>query len=271
MMYKILPYFKILKNAFLSPRLTMKLAVRDLQTSYVQSMFGLLWVVLEPLIMIGILLFIFGSGVKKGFAAPEVFLPYVFLGIIVYYFFSDALRQGSRVNSKYKFLVKKTTFKLEVLPLVSITSAFFIHVIFLLLVFILISYLGNSPSIYWLQLFLYYIPAIFIHVYALTLFLSALEPFFKDITKIIPIFVRLQFWLTPIFWDVARVPEKYNVFLKLNTLYYLVKGYRESLVGKTPFYVDIEGTIYFWSITFSFLFLGLYCFKKLRPQFAEVV
>lgn len=270
-MFKNNNLLRLLKIVFLNPKLTLNLALRDIKTTYVKSYLGLIWVILEPLIMMALLTFVFGTGVKGGGRPLHDFLPYVFAGLIPYYFYSDALKSGAKIFSKYSFLVKKTTFKLEVLPMASILSNLFIHVIFLFLLGAILLILGVQPSIHWLQLIFIYMPLMVFQLYVLGLLLGSIEPFFRDIGKIIAICVRLLFWFTPIFWYKERIPEKYAIFLKLNPMYFFVEGYRNSLIYEKYIWQGGEELLIYCGITCFLLIVSNYVFSRLRIQFAEVI
>ncbi|MEC8831437.1 MAG: ABC transporter permease, partial [Bacteroidota bacterium] len=75
-----------------------------------------------------------------------------------------------------------------------------------------------------------------------------------------------------IVWPVTFIPEKYLLFLKLNPVYYLVEGYRQSFLFKTPFWeIPHWQTAYFWGVSFFLLFAGIFIFHRLRPHFADVL
>jgi lipopolysaccharide transport system permease protein/teichoic acid transport system permease protein len=83
--------------------------------------------------------------------------------------------------------------------------------------------------------------------------------------------IQFAFWLTPIFWSIKKVPEQYQWLIKLNPFFYIVNGYRDSLIYHKWFWEDMTLTIYFWTVTLVFLVTGTLTFKKLRPYFADVL
>ena len=99
--------------------------------------------------------------------------------------------------------------------------------------------------------------------------LSALAVFFKDIGQLVSMFLQIGFWITPIFWNSENVPLWIEKIIKLNPMYYIVRGYRDSFIYKVPFWERINTSIYFWVITIILLILGALVFKKLRPHFAD--
>lgn len=261
-------FLQYCRNLCSSPRLIWDLSKRDLQKSYIQSSFGMLWVFLDPIIMLGLLLFVFTVGLRGSAGPLTEFIPYVFSGLVTYYFFTEALKQASSSISSYSFLVKKVNFKIEVLPLVRIVSSLLIHLVFIVLLAMILLWMGVTPNLYWLQIF-YYLGLQVFFLFAVGTIFSSIEPFFKDLKKIIPIVTRLMFWFTPIFWHADRVPEKYKIFLQINPLYFFVEGYRNSLLYSKPLTSDTTLEIAFISISILLFLVGYKFQTGLRPYFAE--
>jgi lipopolysaccharide transport system permease protein/teichoic acid transport system permease protein len=126
------------------------------------------------------------------------------------------------------------------------------------------------PTIYWLQL-IYYIFATFILLLGLSWFTSALTVYIRDVSQFVGMVLQFAFWLTPIFWSIERVPEQYQWLIKLNPLFYIIEGYRNSLIYHKWFWEDINLTIYFWVVTLFIFIIGGLTFKRLRPYFADVL
>jgi teichoic acid transport system permease protein len=81
-------------------------------------------------------------------------------------------------------------------------------------------------------------------------------------------------WLTPIMWSVDNLPQGMGVFVnifKLNPMYYIVQGYRNSMIYNIGFYDNILQTVYFWSLILVLSVLGTVIYKRLKPHFADVL
>jgi lipopolysaccharide transport system permease protein/teichoic acid transport system permease protein len=131
-------------------------------------------------------------------------------------------------------------------------------------------YYGYSPSIYWIQI-IYYLFATSVLVLGVSWITSSVVVFFKDIGQFVAILVQFGFWLTPIFWNMTMVPEKYHWIIKLNPMAYIIEGYRNSVIYHKWFFEDISMTLYFWIVTGILFVFGGVTFKKLRPHFADVL
>jgi lipopolysaccharide transport system permease protein/teichoic acid transport system permease protein len=81
----------------------------------------------------------------------------------------------------------------------------------------------------------------------------------------------MGFWATPIFWDINMMPPNIQIILKLNPMFYVVQGYRDSFIYFCPFWSYPYLTLYFWTVTIILFVVGALIFQKLKPQFADVL
>ena len=247
-----------------------QLVKRDLVSKYVDSYLGLTWSILEPLATTVILSAIFKFGFKSGLVQDIPFFLYMFSGMVAFNFFSTGLSEGTNVIRNYSFLVKKVDFRLSLLPVVKNISCSIFHVIMVSLLIIALMIHGYYPSWYWFQ-FLYYFFAMNVLVLGVSWMTSAISIFVPDISRLISICLQFLFYLSPVFWSMSNIPEKWAIYFKFNPLFYIIQGYRDSFIyGKGFWDYQIE-TLYFWSITIFFIFLGSTVFRRLRPHFADVI
>ena len=251
----------------------MKLAKNDFKTRYAGSYFGTFWAFVQPIVTIMVYWFVFSVGFRQntdGIGIP--FVLYLVAGIVPWFFFQDALVGGTNALLEYNYLVKKVVFNISVLPVVKIISALFVHGFFVVFTIILYAFYGRFPDWYYLQI-LYYSICVFILSLSLVYISCAVVVFFRDLTQIINIFLQVGVWLTPIMWDVnmlASHPWLIKVF-KLNPMYYVVTGYRDSMLGHVGIWHHSAWTIYFWVVTILLFGLGSVIFKRLKPHFADVL
>ena len=159
---------------------------------------------------------------------------------------------------------------MSILPVVKLVGTFVTHSIFLLLLMVLILLYGMPFSIYWFQA-LYYFGAMSVLVLGLSWIFSSINVFARDTGQIVSIILQFGFWGTPIFWDIGIMPEKIQFIIKLNPMYYIVQGYRESFIYFIPFWKHLELTIYFWTVAIFLFIIGALIFRRLRPHFADVL
>lgn len=126
------------------------------------------------------------------------------------------------------------------------------------------------PVWMWFQVF-YYLLAMSMLLVAAGWLTSSIYLFFPDIKNIISIITRIMFFVSPIFWNMDGLPQSSQFILKFNPVYYIVSGYRDSLLYNTGFWLHPRLTLYYWAFCIAILLIGVIVFKKLRPHFADVV
>lgn len=260
------------RDIFEKRRLILELTKRDFKNRYAGSMLGIFWAFIQPLMMMMILWFVFTVGLKASVSNNGVpFVVWFFTGMIAWNFFADGFVVSSNVFNEYAFLVKKVNFRVSILPIVKLLASAVLHGVFLLILAAVLIANGYYPRWSWLQTF-YYMGALFCLLTSLSWMSASLNVFLKDVGQIIGIVVQFGFWLTPVIWNSSQVPEPYVRFLKLNPMYYIVEGYRDSLIEGTPFWtVGPLLTAYFWGFTSIVFVLSIAIFRKLRPHFADVL
>ena len=253
-------------------KLILSLAKNDFKTKYAGSYLGIVWAFIQPVVTILVYWFVFSVGLKAGTVSNYPFVLYLVSGIVPWFFFQDALNGGTNALLEYNYLVKKVVFKISILPIVKIISALFVHAFFVIFALILCICYGYRPSLYTLQI-IYYSICTFLLVLGMVYATSALVIFFRDLTQIINIFLQVGVWMTPIMWDVNILnshPWVIRLF-KLNPMYYVVTGYRDSMLGHVGIWNHLSWTVYFWVVTIMLFGLGSVIFKRLKPHFADVL
>lgn len=248
-----------------------ELAKRDFQRQYMGSYLGFVWVFLQPLLFIGVLYLVFTMGFKSGSSSDGVpFVVYLIVGMIAWFYIAGNLNTGADVIRQHAFLLKKVDFRLSMLPIVKLMSSSIAHFFFILLSIFVAMINGIYPSIYIFQL-IYYFFAMVVLLLSIGWLTSSTNVFIPDVSKIIGVIVTFGFWLTPIFWDIAKVPEQYQWIVRLNPAVYIIEGYRDSVINHVWFWERPYDTFYFWIFTAIMLLSGIKVFKKLKPHFAEVI
>jgi ABC-type polysaccharide/polyol phosphate export permease len=224
------------------------------------------------LIMALILWFVFTAmGAKPRHGIP--FIAWFLVSVAAWNFFAESLGTATQVFREYAFLVKKVKFQVEILPLMKILAATFVHVLFLAVVVIILLSQGVRVSWFWLQT-LYYMAALILLAQGLSRITASLNVFSRDVAYGIQVLLQLGFWISPVFWDFDMVPDRWQApasLLKLNPVVYIVQGYRHSLLEQIPFWADWRLMLYFWGLTLCVWVAGYGLFKKLKPQFADVL
>lgn len=256
-------------------KLILDLSIADFRKRFVGSYFGIVWMFIQPMVTIAIYAFIFGEHGMRN--APPVegatYVIWLTPGLIPWFFFSEVLNTGTNCLQEYHYLVKKVVFEVEMLPIIKLISCFMVHVCFLVIMIGLYLVSGYAPKITWIQI-LYYSFAASMFSLALVYFTSAVQVFFKDMAQIVGICLQFGMWLTPIMYDEALFTSRaawLGIAFKLNPYYYIVAGYRDSMMTGNWFFERPTMTIYFWAVTLIVMVFGLKVFKKMRPHFSDVL
>lgn len=261
---------RYIKYVIQGRKLIFNLAKNDFKTKYAASYFGIIWGFIQPLITIATYWFVFQVGLRSGDVSSVPFILWFIAGIIPWFFFSEALLGGTNVFIEYSYLVKKVVFKIELLPVVKIVSGLFVHLFFIVFIFIIYSFYGHYPKVFDSQL-VYYLICSLILVFAVSILTSAIILFFKDLNQIIGIILQVGFWFTPIGWSVTMLNDFWAFIFKLNPMYYIVQGYRDTFIDHITFWQRPYQTLYFWIFCIIILVVGIKIFKKLKPHFSDVL
>lgn len=256
----------IYKNRFVISELTK----RDFKNIYVGSTLGIVWTFIQPLAMTLILWIVFAFGFRSQAMDGIPFVIYLLTGLFPWNFFSEALVKNTTVIEEYAFIVKKVQFRISILPIVKICSAFLVYGIFMLILIAFMVLYDMPFSFYWFQSF-YYLFAMSMLLLAFSWVFASINVFFKDTAQIIGIVVQVGFWLTPVFWNMNMFPEEFHPYFKLNPMYYIIEGYRDSFIHFVPFWSKIALGAYFWIGTLITMLIGVFTFIRLRSHFADVL
>lgn len=249
-----------------------KLAKNDFKKRYAGSYLGAVWAMAQPVVTVVMYYIVFDKIFPTQRQSGEVpFVLFLTAGLVPWFYFSEALNNGTNALLEYNYLVKKVVFKISILPIIKIIAATFIHVFFVCVLLIVSVGYGYYPSIYTIQL-LYYSVCLFIFVLALSYTTCAVVVFFKDLSQIINIALQIGMWATPILWDINSIEEGWILtVLKLNPMVYIVNGYRSAIYEKGWFFQDFFSTMYFWIVTVVLFGFGALVFKRLKVHFADVL
>lgn len=261
----------LIRELYRNKALIWNLSKNDFKTKYAGSYLGIFWAFVNPIVTILIYWFVFEFGLKA--VSPVNDIPFILwftAGIVPWFFFSDAISNSTNSFLEYSYLVKKVVFKVSVIPIVKIISSMFIHLVFVGFIIFIYGIYGKYPNIYVIQI-LYYSICTFIFALAISYATSAMVLFFRDLGQIIGILLQIGMWATPIAWSYTIIPGKYQWIAKLNPMYYVIEGYRDSLINQVWFWQRYNQTIYFWLISTIIFLLGALIFKKLKPHFSDVL
>lgn len=251
--------------------LIMRLSLYELKSNNNNNYLGMLWEIINPGIQIAIYWFVFGYGIRGGRALDDgtAFFPWLLSGIVVWFFAQPSILQGSKsIYTRIK-MVSKMNFPMSVIPTYVIFAKLYPHLMLLGIAIVILQFCGYPISIYYIQL-PYFLLGTIAFLIGVSLVTSTLSTIVRDVQQIVQAIMRMLIYLSPILWVTHRLPEWVQSIMKLNPLYYLVEGYRWSLLGQGWYWsVDPMYTLYFWFIVFVFLWFGSYIHVKFRKHFID--
>lgn len=248
-----------------------KLAKNDFKSQFAGSYMGIVWAFVQPMVTVLVYWFVFTIGGRA--PATDTGYPFVLwliVGIVPWFFFSDALGQGTGSLLAYQFLVKKVVFKISILPIIKIISTAFIHVFLVGITLLLLIINGYYPNIYWIQI-IYFSFCDFALVLGISYITCSVVVFFRDLGQIISIALQVGVWITPIMWNIESLSRPMQILFKLNPVFYVVDGYRMALIDRMWFWQHFYSTAYFWIFTVVMFLCGALVFKRLKVHFADIL
>jgi len=263
-------FYYFVRLIFLQRHLIESMAKREVVTQYVGSFLGFIWTFINPLVLIIVLWVVFSVGFRVKPLNDVPFVVWLTAGMAAWFVFADIVNGSTGIIVSNAHLIKKTLFYSQILPVVKIVSCLITHFIFLVVLLGLIFINGLPVSFYFFQFF-YYLFCLIILGLGIAWTVSALNVFIRDVGQIVGVVIQIGFWATPIFWDISIMPSQWQLFFKLNPMFYVVQGYRESFIYLVPFWKHPYQTIYFWMVAATLFVLGALIFQKLKPQFADVL
>jgi len=270
------PYPTTIGELFLSQwrnrHLIVQLTKRDVLGRYRGSMMGLAWSFFNPLIMLTVYTFVFSVVFKARWSVAGEdkinFAIILFVGLIVYGLFAECINRAPSLilsNSNY---VKKVVFPLEILPSVALGSALF-HAGVSLAVLLAAQLVINQRLPWTVVIFPVILLPLLLATMGFAWLLSALGVYVRDIGQTTTIFTTILMFLSPLFYPVSALPKRYQLWIHLNPLTFIIEEGRNVLIfGKTPNWIGL-GVALAMGLVLSAV--GFWWFQKTRKGFADVL
>jgi lipopolysaccharide transport system permease protein len=252
--------------------LIFRLSAREFTQRFRGSVLGVAWAVLIPLLTALIYTFVFSTVFKArwpGVADGPFDFAIIFLtGIVVHTIFAEAVARAPALvvgNANY---VKKVIFPLEILPIVSVLTALTNASIGIAIVVFGNLILNGKLHITIVTLPLIVAPYL-VFVVALVLFFAAVGVYLRDLSQVVALLITITMFLTPIFFPIESVPERFQTVIWLNPLTFIVQQVRGVVIfGVWP---NFFGLAIYTVASMASLALAFWLFQRLRSGFADVL
>jgi lipopolysaccharide transport system permease protein len=243
------------------------LALRDIKLRYKQTALGVAWAVLQPLLTMFVFTIFFGLLAK----VPSDGLPYplfVLAALLPWQLFAYALTQSSNSLVAEQRLITKVYFPRLIVPLASVISGIADFAVAFVLVLGMMAWY-QVP----LSLTLLAVPPLVVlavaTALAIGLWLAALNVQYRDVRYTVPFLTQLWMFASPVAYPSSLVPEAYRPLYGLNPMAGVIEGFRWALLGQEE---PPVGLMLVSSLTvLALLIAGMYYFRRLERQFADIV
>lgn len=249
------------------------LSWRDIKVRYKQTVIGVLWSVIRPLLTMLIFTFVFGR--IAGFPVPEgiVYPVLVFAGLLPWQFFATGLAEASNSLIGNERLISKVYFPRMIIPAASVITSLIDFLISLVLMFALLLWYSIVPSANLIFLPFFILLAFFAS-FGVGVWLTALNVKYRDFKHAVPFIVQLGLYISPVGFtsDVASrlIPEKMRLLFYLNPMAGIIDGFRWCFFGeKMP--LNWNGLAISILVTVFFLYVGIRTFRRMEKSFADMI
>ena len=242
------------------------LVLKDFKIRYRNMSLGIFWSLVNPLFMMAVLTFVF----TRIFANDSIpnYAVFVLCGLVPLNFFTIAWASGTTSILDNGNLVKRVRFAREIIPIASVCSNCLHFLIQLALLVIFVLQAGYGVNRHWVWL-----PVVFgleiVFVCGLSLITSALDVYYRDLRYVVESTNLVIFWLVPVIYSFAIIPQEYRVVYQYNPISAVVLACRDVLLeGKPPGWPLL---MKLFAVSFLMLGIGTLVFGKLKRQFADYV
>lgn len=254
-------------------QLILSLVRREVVGRYRGSFLGILWSFFNPVFMLAVYTFVFSVIFKARWTSSTdeskaEFALVLFAGLLIFNLFAECINRAPTLIQSNANYVKKVVFPLEILPLVVFGAAFFHALISFIVWFVFSLFVIGMPHLTLLLTPLVLIPLILL-VMGASWFLASFGVFLRDITQVVGIFTTTLMFLTPIFYPIAAIPEKYHLFIYSNPLAFIIEQFRGLLIFGNPLDWTHLGLLTISALFFAWS--GFAWFQKTRKGFADVL
>ena len=244
------------------------LSWRDISVRYKQTVIGILWVLIQPLLTMGIFTIVFGKIANLPSDGNAPYAIMVYAGMLPWQFFASSITATSNSLIGNTQLITKVYFPRLIIPASSMVTSFVDFLISFLILIFLMFYFSFFPT--WKFIFLLgFLIITFVTALGFGLFITSLNVKYRDFRYIVPFIVQLGLFISPVGFSSSVIPEKFRLLYSLNPMVGVIDGFRWSILGDTNIY--IPGFILSIFIAVFFLIMGLIKFRKMEKSFADII
>ena len=240
---------------------------RDVKVRYKQTLIGVAWAILQPLLTVVIFTLFFGRLAQ----VPSDGLPYpvfALAALLPWNYFSQAIGRGGESLVGSSHLISKVYFPRLIIPISAAVAPLVDFALAFVVLLGLMAWFGIVPTGRVLALPLFVLLTLFTAL-AVGLWLSALNVRYRDVRYAIPFLTQIWMFVSPVIYPVSLIPEKWRLLYSLNPMAGVIEGFRWALLGKES--PDFGVVALSAAVVILLLFSGAAYFKRMERTFADVV
>jgi lipopolysaccharide transport system permease protein len=242
---------------------------RDILVRYKQTVIGVMWSVLRPLVTMLVFTFVFGRVAKLPTEGEAPYALMVFAALLPWQLFANAVLESSNSLVANADMISKVYFPRMIMPISAIMTALVDFAIALGLFVLLMLVMGVMPALKILLLPVFLMMALAAALGG-GLMIAALNVSFRDFRYVIPFFVQFGLYVSPVGFSSAAVPERWQLLYALNPMVGVIDGFRWCLLGKGVDFPMFESGLAL-GISVAMLVAGVLVFRRMERTFADKV
>ena len=245
------------------------LAWRDVSVRYKQTVIGLAWALIQPLLTMVVFTFIFGKVAKLPTYGAAPYALLVYAGLLPWQLFSTSLTGASNSLIGDANLISKVYFPRLIVPTAAVVVAFIDFLISFIILIGLMLWYQFLPG--W-QIFClpFFVLMAFLASLGPGLWITALNVKYRDFRYVIPFIVQFGLYVSPVGFSSALVPDEWRLIYSLNPVVGVIDGFRWAILGGES-HVYLPGFLLSWCVIAFFLWLGVRQFRKMEKSFADLI
>lgn len=245
------------------------LAWRDLSVRYKQTVIGIVWAILRPLLTMVIFTVIFSRVAKLPSDGESPYVLLVFAAMLPWTLFSSSLSEASNSLIGNANLISKVYFPRMIVPAATIVTAFADFLISLFILLVLMAYYRFVPG--WnILLFPVFMVLALLASLGPSLWMTALNVKYRDFRYVIPFIAQFGLYVSPVGFSSSVIPEQWRLLYSLNPMVGVIDGFRWCILGgHSPIYWP--GFILSLAVVACFFCLGVSTFRKMEKTFADMI
>lgn len=253
----------VFKNLYKYRELLKTNIKKEIRGKYKNSSLGVLWSFLNPLLQIAVYALVFPFILKN---TQDNYVIFLCCGLIPWAFFSTTISRSAFTMVENGNIIKKVYFPREILPISVVTSEtvnFLISTI-IIIVFVIFGGIGLSKYI---MLYPIVLLAQYLLLIAISLIVSSISIYIRDLQHLIGVALQLLFYAAPIVYTPESIPEQFKWILKCNPMTYIISGYRNIFYNQTM--IELKPLLILIGCSVVACVIGYIIFNKLQKGFAE--